>query len=158
MFACYCHRRRLVWSPDKQPSRHLGSGERLAIAPAVVVVVVPIRPSARYPSPPAPMVDVEAAVDALLATERRDPAVAVLAIVAGRTRISLLALAYWKALQGWSVEYVPTPNKPLPVCSNFCAWRFAVIAAYYAHLRRDTRQVFSVCSNFCAWRFAVHAA
>ena len=48
-----------MWSPDKQPSRHLGSGERLATAPSVVVVVIPIRPSARHPSPPAPMADVE---------------------------------------------------------------------------------------------------
>ena len=39
MYACYCHRRRLVWSREQQSSRHLGWGEHLAIAPPEVVAV-----------------------------------------------------------------------------------------------------------------------
>ena len=49
VFACYCYHHRLVWNRNQHHSLHLGSGERLASAPTLVVTVVPI-PQCHIPS------------------------------------------------------------------------------------------------------------
>ena len=70
-------------------------------------------------------------------------------IACRRTCSSLFALAYCMALQAWSVEYVPAPNKPLLVCSNVCASRFAVIAALYCCLACGIQLVRPSCPTTC---------
>ena len=70
-------------------------------------------------------------------------------IACRRTCSSLFAPAYCMALQAWSVEYVPAPNKPLLVCSNVCASRFAVIAALYCCLACGIQLVRPSCPTTC---------